>query len=115
MQPFRTLQEIRNTLNKMNKDKFKDILWKKLRIIPGYAPNEYRADYYGKMVRYSHYGDRNSPFGWEIDHIIPESLGGSNNLSNLRAINWFSNASHGGYLGQINKRQRELTTLPNLL
>ncbi len=30
-------------------------------------------------------------FGWEIDHMFPESLGGDKNIINLQALQWENN------------------------
>ena len=34
---------------------------------------------------------KNNPFGWVIDHILPMSLGGDDNLLNLRALHYKNN------------------------
>ena len=44
-------------------------------------------------MKYSDHGDRNSDHGWEIDHIKPASDGGSDDLINLRPLQWENNAT----------------------
>jgi hypothetical protein len=39
---------------------------------------EFRKDCLGNLVRFSDFGNRHSPFGWELDFIVPRSTGGSN-------------------------------------
>ena len=56
---------------------------------------DYRVDDYGNDIRYQDYGDRNSIYGWEFDHIFPQSLKGSDDISNLRPLQWRANASRG--------------------
>jgi hypothetical protein len=77
-------------------------VWQKGSPIPGYDPALWRRDAYGSAIKFSEYGNRNSDFGWEIDHYpVPNALGGSDRLSNLRPLNWKNNASHGGRLGDV--------------
>ena len=65
----------------------------------GRDPNYVRQDAFGWFIHWSDYGNRNSDYGWEIDHAQATILGGSDNLSNLRALHWHNNASIGGLLG----------------
>lgn len=69
----------------------KDAVWRKGRPIPGFTSIMWRWDAWGRVMRYSDYGKRASEWGWEIDHIVPVSEGGNNDLSNLRPLNWVSN------------------------
>ena len=54
---------------------------------------EFRKDCLGNMVRYSDYGNRKSPFGWELDFIVPRTLGGAQDAENLQALHWRANAA----------------------
>jgi len=63
-------------------------VWQKGKIIPGNNPNVFRQDSCGAWLRFSDYGNRQSKYGWEIDHI---TSGGPDYLSNLRPLHWRNN------------------------
>jgi hypothetical protein len=54
---------------------------------------EFRKDRLGNMVRWADYGNRKSPFGWELDFIEPKSVGGSTDPENLQALHWRATAA----------------------
>ena len=53
---------------------------------------EFRKDRLGNMVRYADYGNRKSPFGWELDHI-ERGVGVANDPANLQALHWRATAA----------------------
>lgn len=73
----------------------KSAVWNKAEQVPGQDKDRFRKDQCGAWIRWDAYGNRNDRYGWEIDHITPVSRGGSNALSNLRALHWENNASRG--------------------
>ena len=54
---------------------------------------EFRKDSLGNLVRYADFGNRHSPFGWELDYILSRSLGGSTSPENLQALHWKATAA----------------------
>jgi 5-methylcytosine-specific restriction endonuclease McrA len=68
-------------------------VWNKGITIPGKDPNYYRLDKCGKTMSYNEHGNRNSSYGWEIDHINPVSNGGDDSINNLQPLHWENNAN----------------------
>ena len=66
--------------------------WEKGRSISNNDPNVWRKDQCGAWIKKAEYGNRDSEYGWEIDHINPE---GGDNLSNLRPLQWKNNVVTG--------------------
>jgi len=70
-------------------------VWETGKVVSNNDPNVFRKDYCDAWIARKQYGNRDSQYGygWEIDHIKPESEGGGNELSNLRPLQWQNNAS----------------------
>jgi len=68
------------------------LIWEKGIPIRGYDPAEWRLDKHGFTIQFSQHGRRDSAFGWEVDHIVPESWGGSDEIRNLQPVYWRVNA-----------------------
>jgi hypothetical protein len=79
-------------------------VWMKGRVVAGMDPSEWRHDEFGSLIRWDDYGNRNSDFGWEIDHVLPLSLGGADHLGNMRPLHCRRNAGFGGMLGGMFRR-----------
>lgn len=67
-----------------------DLVWEKAKIIDGHDATKYRQDAAGAWIQRDEYGTEGN-FGWEIDHIFPEALGGNENLANLQPLQWENN------------------------
>ncbi len=67
-------------------------------VSPQLASWEFRKDCLGNLVRYNDFGNRHSPFGWELDYIVSRSAGGSSDPENLQALHWKANAAKVDHL-----------------
>ena len=52
------------------------LVWTKGSIVPGEDPTMWRRDHHGNLIRFDDYGNRDSVYGWEIDHITPGNVRG---------------------------------------
>ena len=80
----------------MDEQQLRVLVWRKGSAIPAYNPAQWRRDAYGNALSFAAYGDRNSDYGWEIDHILPVAQGGTDAIDNLRPLHWRANPGRGG-------------------
>ena len=84
-------------------DDLLNVLWEKANPVDGYDSTLVRKDPCGAWIQRDKYNDRDSDFGWEVDHVYPQALlkekGADldeiDNIANLRAFNWHNNVSKG--------------------
>lgn len=69
-------------------------VWEKATRVAGYNPAEWRKDFAGAWIGRKYYGMQGK-YGWEIDHLMPVVLGGSDEIENLNALQWQNNRSKG--------------------
>ena len=77
----------------LNDEAVRQEIWEKGIIVENYDKDSFRQDVAGAWISRNAYGDTNSVFGWVIDHIYPQSLGGEDDIDNLRPMHWRNNLS----------------------
>lgn len=73
----------------------KSAAWNKADTTISNDENEWRKDACGAWIHWASYGNRDSKYGWEVDHITSVDHGGTDEDSNLRALQWQNNVSKG--------------------
>lgn len=76
-------------------------VWQKGSTITGFPSEKYRADKCSHAMEYSEHGNRQSQYGWEIDHINPVANGGGDELWNLQPLFWGNNADKSDKLNWV--------------
>ena len=67
-------------------------VWRKGAVIPNYDPRVWRRDACGTAMKRSEYGNRDSQYGWEIDHVNPNVPAYyRDSLTNLQPLQWENN------------------------
>ena len=97
-----TKKELNEWIKKKGKNKIanfserqKEHCWEKAPKRNTLNEKEFRFGAAGALIKYKDYGDENSKFGWNIDHKIPTSAGGSDEDSNIRAMHRKNNIAKG--------------------
>ena len=75
--------------------------WNRATEVEGYDKSRYRKDACGAWIIRNKFGDTDSLYGWEVDHIVPQSLLREKGISesmidnslNLRALQHENNDS----------------------
>lgn len=67
------------------------------RTVQGLDPDIYRVDAYGSLIVFDNYGTYKVG-GWHVDHIVPKSRDGSDDICNLQPLNSYTNSSKGNTL-----------------
>lgn len=88
----------------MLSNELKEIAWSSAQVVVGYDPDLIRQDACGAWIAYADFNNRESLYGWEIEHIypsfrlkrlnVPEKMW--NNPMNIRALHWKNHQSKGG-------------------
>ncbi len=68
-------------------------------------------DFAGRPIKKGAYGDTNSKYGWDLDHIIPISKNGKNEKDNLQIVNILTNREKGNNFPDFNVNNKEFKAI----
>jgi CRISPR/Cas system Type II protein with McrA/HNH and RuvC-like nuclease domain len=60
-----------------------------------FGNHEIAYDFTKHEIRKGAYGQKGSRYGWDVDHILPQALGGMDDVSNLQITHIETNESKG--------------------
>ena len=72
-----------------------DLVWSLGSAIAGFDPARWRRDKCGAAIDRKEYGNTNSQYGWEVDHIRPVASGGRTEVNNVQPLQWQNNRRKG--------------------
>ena len=67
-------------------------VWEKGEIVDDSYKDKWRKDKCGAWISRDEHGNRESIYGWEIDHVDPK---GGDDISNKRPLQWKNNLTKG--------------------
>ena len=71
--------------------------WSRTSPVSGHLNSwEFRKDCLGNVIRYGDYGNRHSPFGWELESLMV--AGGLNDPDNVQALHWRRQAERHAHI-----------------
>ncbi len=68
-------------------------VWEKGEVVPNYDSDVWRKDKCSAWIHRKEYANRDIKTGWEVSHIKPKAKGGTDDLSNLRPLQWENNVA----------------------
>lgn len=82
-------------IKKWSETTIKKVWDKAIKSTPENEVKGFRKDKCYTWMLFEKHGDRNSEYGWEIDHIKPVAHGGTDDLFNLQPLQWENNVEKG--------------------